>query len=72
MSHIGQYFTTNSSLKDKVVEFILNEPLDMLPSVGRGDLVVHVLNRYPHITLICTRLIIQYLLKLVILLIAIF
>ena len=51
MSHIGQYFTTNSSLKDKVVEFILNEPLDILePSAGRGDLVEHVLVRYPHIS----------------------
>ena len=51
MSDLGQYFTTNSSLKNKVVEFILNEPTDILePSVGRGDLVEHVLNRYPHIT----------------------
>ena len=51
MSDLGQYFTTNTFLKDKVVEFILNEPTDILePSAGRGDLVEHVLARYPHIS----------------------
>ena len=51
MSDLGQYFTTNTFLKDKVVEFILNEPTDILePSAGRGDLVEHVLARYPRIS----------------------
>jgi len=51
MSDLGQYFTTNSPLKDKVVEFILNEPTNILePSAGRGDLVEHVLARYLHIS----------------------
>lgn len=37
---LGQYFTTDSTLKQKVVEFILNKPKVILePSVGQGDLV---------------------------------
>ena len=44
---LGQYFTTDSTLKQKVVEFILNSPNVILePSVGQGDLVkaVHHIN----------------------------
>lgn len=40
---LGQYFTKAESLKEKVLEFVLNNPDVVLePSVGRGDLV-HVL-----------------------------
>lgn len=37
---LGQYFTTNILLKNKVLEFIQNNPSHILePSVGQGDLV---------------------------------
>ena len=37
---LGQYFTTNDKLKEKVVEFVLNSPANILePSIGQGDLV---------------------------------
>jgi len=50
-SNLGQYFTTNIELKQKVYEFILNETLNILePSIGRGDLVSFVLERKPNIT----------------------
>lgn len=40
---LGQYFTKNKSLQDKVYNFILNKPDTILePSVGRGDLVLYV------------------------------
>ena len=41
MKHeLGQYFTTNQELKNKVLEFVLNKPDIILePSVGQGDLV---------------------------------
>lgn len=43
MTELGQYFTTNSVLKQKVFEFILNNPkLILEPSVGRGDLVEYI------------------------------
>lgn len=46
----GQYFTTHELLKNKVVEFIHNEPKHVLePSVGRGDLVNAVLEKYPNV-----------------------
>jgi len=39
-SKLGQYFTTSKILQEKVFEFILNSPDNILePSVGRGDLV---------------------------------
>lgn len=42
----GQYFTKNIMLKQKMFEFILNEPLNILePSIGRGDLVSFVKDR---------------------------
>lgn len=38
--NLGQYFTTHVSLKQKVVEFIHNNPERILePSCGRGDLI---------------------------------
>lgn len=40
---IGQYFTTNPILQNKIIEFIKNKPKCILePCVGRGDLVVTV------------------------------
>ena len=34
---LGQYFTTNETLKNKVLQFVLNDPKIILePSVGQG------------------------------------
>lgn len=45
---LGQYFTTNSTLKEKVLEFILNEPSNILePAIGRGDLVLFIAGKMP-------------------------
>ena len=47
---LGQYFTTNQQLQEKVSEFILNEPIEILePSIGRGDLVSCVQNKLPNV-----------------------
>ena len=49
-AQLGQFFTKNESLQNKVYEYILNEPTNILePSIGRGDLVVTVLKRDPNI-----------------------
>lgn len=46
MNKLGQYFTTNKILKDKVFSFILNNPSIILePSFGQGDLVEYVSNK---------------------------
>ena len=38
--NLGQYFTTNNDLKNKVLEFVMNNPNVILePSVGQGDLI---------------------------------
>jgi adenine-specific DNA-methyltransferase len=43
---LGQYFTTNYELKQKVFEFILNKPDNILePSIGQGDLVAYIMNK---------------------------
>ncbi len=48
--NLGQYFTTNNELKEKVHEFILNHPTNILePSIGQGDLVSFVTNKNPNI-----------------------
>jgi adenine-specific DNA-methyltransferase len=40
----GQYFTKDAGLKQKVYEYVLNNPSVILePSIGRGDLVSHIL-----------------------------
>jgi hypothetical protein len=45
-SKLGQYFTTHNDLKDKIFEFILNNPSNILePSIGQGDLIIF-LNLY--------------------------
>jgi adenine-specific DNA-methyltransferase len=44
---LGQYFTTNKTLREIVVSFILNDPDKILePSLGQGDLVQEVLENY--------------------------
>jgi adenine-specific DNA-methyltransferase len=48
---LGQYFTTNTELKDKVYEFIKNSPSVILePSIGQGDLVIFITNKLPEIS----------------------
>ena len=47
---LGQYFTTNHELKEKVFGFIENAPSVILePSIGQGDLVAFVKERMPHV-----------------------
>jgi adenine-specific DNA-methyltransferase len=42
-NNLGQYFTTNIELKEKVYEFILNNPNNILePCIGQGDLVQYI------------------------------
>lgn len=49
--NLGQYFTTNTELKEKVFEFILNSPSNILePSMGQGDLITFITNKIPSIT----------------------
>lgn len=49
--NLGQYFTTNLLLKEKVHEFILNNPTNILePSIGQGDLVSFIANKKQNIT----------------------
>lgn len=48
---LGQYFTTNNLLKEKIYEFILNNPSNILePSIGQGDLINYILDKNPTIT----------------------
>ena len=48
---LGQYFTTDRTLQEKVHQFIQNDPSSILePSVGRGDLVEYVLDHNSSIT----------------------
>lgn len=47
---LGQYFTTNNELKEKVFEFIFNNPVNILePSVGQGDLITFITDRMPSV-----------------------
>jgi adenine-specific DNA-methyltransferase len=48
--NLGQYFTTNSELKEKLFEFILNNPSNILePSIGQGDLITFIINKISNI-----------------------
>src|ERR1700747_652571 len=48
---LGQYFTTNDILKEKLFEFILNEPDNILePSIGQGDLIQYVKKKLSNVT----------------------
>lgn len=43
---LGQFFTTNIILKEKIHEFILNNPENILePSIGQGDLIDYILTK---------------------------
>ncbi len=47
---LGQYFTTNDSLKNKVLELVMNNPDVILePSVGQGDLIQVIYNNNSNI-----------------------
>jgi adenine-specific DNA-methyltransferase len=47
----GQYFTTNNELKQKVFDFVLNNPSTILePSIGQGDLITFIIDKMPSIT----------------------
>lgn len=47
----GQYFTTHNQLKEKVFEFILNSPSNILePSIGQGDLIAFITDKMLGIT----------------------
>jgi len=49
--NLGQYFTTHIELKEKVFEFILNSPSNILePSIGQGDLITFITDKIPTIT----------------------
>jgi adenine-specific DNA-methyltransferase len=49
--NLGQYFTTHNELKEKVFEFILNSPSNILePSMGQGDLITFITEKTPSIT----------------------
>lgn len=51
---LGQYFTTNKVLQDKVFEFIQNDPKEVLePCIGRGDLVAAILRKNKEISFDC-------------------
>lgn len=48
---LGQYFTTHNELKEKVFEFILNIPSNILePSIGQGDLITFITDKIPNVT----------------------
>jgi len=50
-NNLGQYFTTNIKLKEKVYEFILNTPSNILePSIGQGDLIRFITDKISNIT----------------------
>jgi adenine-specific DNA-methyltransferase len=47
---LGQYFTTNLELKFNVVKMIQNNPTSILePSIGQGDLVISVKEKFPEV-----------------------
>jgi adenine-specific DNA-methyltransferase len=50
-NNLGQYFTTNNKLKEKVFEFILNNPSNILePCIGQGDLITFIKEKIPSAT----------------------
>lgn len=50
-NNLGQYFTTHNELKEKVFEFILNNPSNILePSMGQGDLITFISDKISSIT----------------------
>jgi adenine-specific DNA-methyltransferase len=48
---LGQYFTKNLKLKEKLFSFILNDPSIILePSIGQGDLIDYIKQKIPKTT----------------------
>lgn len=51
---LGQYFTIDESLQDKIIEFIKNEPKIILePSFGKGHLLIKILQKFDNINYDC-------------------
>jgi len=49
-NRLGQYFTTNNVLKEKLYSFILNKPNNILePSIGQGDLISFITEKLSNI-----------------------
>lgn len=49
-SILGQYFTTNETLQEKLHSFIQNDPKIILePCIGQGDLIKYISNKNPYI-----------------------
>ena len=49
-NNLGQYFTTNDKLKEKIFDFILNKPSIILePCIGRGDLISFITDKIPNV-----------------------
>lgn len=49
--NLGQYFTKCTELKEKVFEFILNTPSNILePCIGQGDLITFIMDKIPNVT----------------------
>ncbi len=49
-NNLGQYFTTHNELKEKVFDFVLNDPSNILePSIGQGDLITFIADKNPNI-----------------------
>jgi adenine-specific DNA-methyltransferase len=49
--NLGQYFTTHNELKEKIFEFILNNPSNILePCIGQGHLITFITDKIPNIT----------------------
>ena len=49
-NNLGQFFTTDETLQQKLYEFILNKPkLILEPSVGAGNLISYVLSKSPKV-----------------------
>lgn len=47
---LGQYFTTNTDLKLNIVQMIQNNPTKILePSIGQGDLIISVKEKFPFV-----------------------
>jgi len=47
---LGQYFTTNIELKEKIFEFMLNNSSNILePAIGQGDLIVFIKEKIQNI-----------------------
>lgn len=54
MSNLGQYFTTDNTLKEQLFNFILNNPNEILePSIGQGDLVHYIKSKQALIKFDC-------------------